>query len=59
MNRYALALGLLILALLVVHYGASYLLCLNEGYHNILAYQYADVPTYCREIVLFPLSFLF
>jgi hypothetical protein len=59
MTRPLLWIGLLILGYLIVHYGASYLLCLNASYHNILAYQYADVPTYCRQTVLFPFSLLF
>jgi hypothetical protein len=61
MNRPPLWIGLvlLVLGLLMVHYGASYLLCLNAQFHNILAYQYADVPTYCRQVTLFPFSLLF
>lgn len=53
---YAL-LGFGILALSVFYAGA-YALCLNEQSHNILAYQYGDVPTYCRETVFFPFSLL-
>lgn len=59
MTRPLLWIGLLILALLAVHYSASFLLCLNSNIHNILAYQYADVPTYCRQVTLFPFSLLF
>lgn len=59
MNRPLLWIGLLLLGYLIVHYGASFLLCLNSGFHNILAYQYGDVPTYCREVTLFPFSLLF
>jgi len=44
---------------LIVFYAGAFLLCLNENYHNILAYQYGDVPTYCRETVLFPFSLFF
>jgi hypothetical protein len=54
---YAL-IGLSLLAL-VVFYAGAYALCINEGYHNILAYQYGDVPTYCRQVTLFPFSLLF
>jgi hypothetical protein len=46
-------LGLLALG---VFYAGAYALCLNEGFHNILAYQYGDVTGYCRFWTFYPFS---
>jgi len=41
---------------LIVFYAGAFLLCLNEGFHNILAYQYGDVGGYCRFWTFFPFT---